>query len=206
MNPTRWLALMDRLHLPPSQATFDRLLLVYTAADRHYHNDRHIAHCLAEMNAAAAHIPDPDPIELALWFHDAVYDTHSTSNEAESAGWAADFLAHGQADPALTEAVIALILATRHQPGELAAPQQWMVDIDLAGLGAEPVRWAADNRAIRQEYAWVPEPIFRQKRAATLRGFLDRPAIYATAYFQAKYEAQARSNLAGTIRRLEEET
>jgi len=103
----------------------------------------------------------------------------------------------------LTDAVVALILATRHQPGDLTVPAQWMVDIDLASLGAGLERWTADDRTIRQEYAWVPEPIFREKRAALLRGFLERPALYATSYFQEKYEAQARLNLADAIQRLE---
>ena len=194
---------MERLHLPPSQATFDELGKAYTASDRYYHNDQHIARCLAELDRAAPHIADPDSIELALWFHDAVYDTHSATNEADSAQWAADFLTGCQADPALTDEVVGLILATRHQPGELALPQQWMVDIDLSSLGAEPEQWAADDRAIRQEYAWVPEDTFREKRAAILRGFLERPTIYATDCFREKYEAPARLNLASAIQRLE---
>lgn len=203
MNLSRWLALMERLHLPPSQATFDELERAYTASDRHYHNDQHIARCLAELDGAAPHIADPDPIELALWFHDAVYDTHSASNEVDSSQRAADFLNGCEVDSSLTEIVVALVLATRHQPGELTVSAQWMVDIDLSSLGAEPERWAADDRAIRQEYAWVPEAIYRQKRAAILRGFLERSVIYGTDDFQERYEAQARINLASTIRKLE---
>lgn len=199
----RWLALMERLHLPPSQPTFDALVQAYTADNRHYHNDQHIARCLVELDAAAPHIADPDPIELALWFHDAVYDTYSDSNEADSSQWAVDFLTGCQADSELKEEVAALILATRHLPGDLTVSQQWMADIDLASLGAEPERWAADVQGIRREYAWVPETVFRKKRAAILRGFLERPAIYATAYFRGKYEAQARLNLASAIQRLE---
>jgi predicted metal-dependent HD superfamily phosphohydrolase len=204
MEIQRWLALMARLGLPPSRDEFNRLVQAYTAADRHYHNAEHIARCLAELDAAAPGIPQPDPIELAIWFHDAVYDTRSASNEADSAAWAADFLHRAQAAPQLTESVVALILATRHQPGALAVPEQWMVDIDLSSLGADPERWTADNQAIRREYAWVPEAIFREKRLAILRSFLERPAIYATPYFRGKYEAQARVNLTETIRQLEE--
>lgn len=199
----RWLALMARLHLPPSQVTFDELQKAYTASERHYHNDRHIAHCLAELDAATPHIHAPDPIELALWFHDAIYDSHSVSNEADSTRWAVDFLTDCQAEPELKDAVASLILATRHQPIVLAVAQQWMVDIDLSSLGAEPEQWAADDRAIRREYAWVPEVVFRQKRAAILRSFLARPVLYVTDYFHDKYEAQARLNLASAIQRLE---
>ena len=206
MERHRWLRLMERLGLTHSRDEYNRLVLAYTAVDRHYHSAAHIAHCLAELEIAATFIPNPDPIELSLWFHDAVYDSHSATNEADSAQWAADFLTGCQADPALTDEVVALILATRHQPGELTLPEQWMVDIDLSSLGAEPEQWAADDRAIRREYAWVPEAIFREKRAAILRGFLERPTIYATDYFREKYEAQARLNLASAIQKLEQET
>ena len=202
MDTERWRRLMERLHLPPALDTFARLVQVHTAAERHYHNARHIAHCLAELDTAAPHIPDPDPIELALWFHDAVYDPHSASNEADSAQWAADFLQECQAPQALSDTVVALILATRHQPGALSLTTQWMVDIDLAILGSDRERFAAYERTIRQEYAWVPETVFREKRTAILRSFLDRPAIYATHYFREKYEAQARVNLVGSIRAL----
>jgi len=196
MTFTRWLALMERLQLPPARATYDALMQAYTAPDRHYHNDQHIARCLAELDAAAPHIADPGPIELALWFHDAVYDSHSASNEADSAQWAADFLQSVQSNQALTETVTALILATRHQPGELSPDEAWIVDIDLSSLGTSPAQFDADNQAIRPEYAWVPLAVYREKRVAILQGFLDRPLLYATSFFQQKYEAQARINLA----------
>lgn len=193
---------MDRLGLPPNRAEFDRLVQAYTGPDRHYHNAAHIAHCLAELDAAALHIPAPDPIELALCFHDAVYDTHSASNEADSAAWAADFLRRAQAGPALVDAVSRLILATQHRAGALATDAAWIADIDLAILGSEPVRFAVYEAAIRREYAWVPAGIFREKRAEILRDFLNRPALYATPHFQEKYEAQARTNLAWAIEQL----
>jgi len=204
MNVERWLALMVRLGFTPALDTFARLVQVHTEAARHYHNHHHIAHCLAELDAAAPHIPDPDPIELALWFHDAIYDPRSASNEADSARWAADFLQECQAPPDLSDAVVALILATRHQSGTFSPAAQWMVDIDLAILGSDTARFAAYEQAIRQEYAWVSETVFREKRAAILGAFLDRPAIYATQHFWEKYEVRARENLAGSIQNLNE--
>ena len=199
----RWLGLMERLDLPPAQTTFEELARAYSAASRHYHNAAHIAHCLAELDAAAAQVPDADALELALWFHDAVYDSRSASNETGSARWAADFLAASQAPRELRAEVVALILATRHQPGHLSPAQRWMVDIDLAILGSDRPRFSVYEQAIRQEYIWVPDPIFREKRVALLRDFLDRPVLYVTDHFRAQYEAQARLNLAWAIGELE---
>lgn len=202
MNVERWQQLMAQLHLPPAEDTFVRLMQVHTGPERHYHNAGHISHCLAELDAAAPHIPTPDIVELALWFHDAVYDPRSASNEADSASWAVDFLRKCQASNQLSDAVVSLIWATCHQPGPLSPSEQWMADIDLAILGSDAARFAAYEMAIRQEYAWVPEPLFREKRAAILRAFLDRSAIYATSYFREKYEDRARKNLAESIRAL----
>ena len=55
---------------------------------------------------------------------------------------------------------------------------------------------------MRREYAWVPDVQFRAGRSARLRLFLERPAIYATEFFRAKYEAAARSNLERSIQKL----
>lgn len=203
---SRWLGLMERLQLPPSQDTYRALLLVYTAPERHYHNALHVARCLAQLDGALAHIAEADPIELALWFHDAVYDSHAEDNEAKSAAWADRFLHEAGAPPQLRRGVVDLILATRHLPGERSEAEKWIADIDLSSLGSEPSRFWQDNRAIRQEYGWVEPAVYREKRSALLRRFLERPAIYATKYFQDRYEAQARENLREAIRRLEAET
>lgn len=200
---SRWLGLMERLQLPPSQETYQALLLAYSAPNRHYHNALHVARCLEQLDSAQTHIAQPDPIELALWFHDAVYDSHAEDNEAESAAQAIRFLSAAAAPGELTREVARLILATRHLPGELAEAEAWIVDIDLSSLGSEPSRFWQDNRAIRQEYGWVEAEVYRQKRSALLRGFLERPAIYATTFFRERYETQARENLREAIRRLE---
>ena len=74
-----------------------------------------------------------------------------------------------------------------------------LVDVDLAIRGRPEARFDLYERQIREEYAWVPEDVFRQKRGEILRGFLGRPSIYQTEAFRAKYEAQARRNLARSL-------
>jgi len=49
--------------------------------------------------------------------------------------------------------------------------------------------------AIRQEYRWVPDVLYRRSRSAVLRGFLLRASIYQTTEFRTRYEARARENL-----------
>jgi predicted metal-dependent HD superfamily phosphohydrolase len=71
-----------------------------------------------------------------------------------------------------------------------------LVDIDLAILGASEPRFAEYERQVRDEYAFVPEPLFYEKRRAILQSFLARPRIYSTRHFTNLLERRARMNLA----------
>jgi len=75
------------------------------------------------------------------------------------------------------------------------------VDIDLSILGAAPDRFDEYERQARQEYAWVPEFLFRRKRKAILEGMLARPRPFSTAPFFLRHKGAARANLARSIAR-----
>ena len=137
----------------------------------------------------------PEAVALAIWYHDAIHRPRAGDDEEASAQLAKERLGAAGVPGPVVENVVALILHTRHAelppPGDPAL----LVDIDLAILGAEPERYAEYERGIRQEYRWVPKVIYRSKRAAVLRGFLDRDRIYSTDFFRKQLEAKARANL-----------
>jgi predicted metal-dependent HD superfamily phosphohydrolase len=145
---------------------------------------------------------DPGAVQLALWFHDAIYDTHRSSNEEESARWACETLAAAGAEPAMKDRVRSFILATKHDAAPVAPDARLTVDIDLSILGAPVARFDEYESQIRREYAWVPERVYAAERAKILRGFLARAAIYGTAFFANALEGQARSNLERSLSRL----
>lgn len=182
---------------------YQALLIRYQEPQRHYHTLQHLTECLQGF-AVVADLPGSAPehpaeVELALWFHDAIYDIKPSDNEGRSADWARQVLVqHGAAD-AVAERVHALILATRHTAQPVAGDAQILVDIDLAILGAAAPRFAEYEQQIRREYADVPGWLFRQKRRAILRGFLQRPHIYSTPYFRTALEETARANLQRAI-------
>ena len=88
----RWRALVARVTETPGhdavRAVFDDLYTRYTAVDRRYHDIRHIDDCLQLFDTVRALASQPDAIELAIWFHDAIYDSHKSDNEASSASLA----------------------------------------------------------------------------------------------------------------------
>lgn len=192
----RWAALWRRAGLSGDPATtFKDLRIAYSEPARHYHTATHIADCLEQFDAVAGAVRDPEALELALWFHDAVYDPRAADNEARSAELAAFVLDRAGAAPALVTAVGALILTTRtHEPAGLPdAP--WLLDIDLAVLGRPRAEFLRYEAAIRAEYAWVGLPEYCAKRAEILARFLARPALYLTPPFQQRFETAARANL-----------
>ena len=180
----------------------DRLVAAYAEPQRRYHDGTHIAECLAELDGARQLVRDPVAVEAAIWFHDAVYDPRAGDNEERSAGLAEVCLAQAGGRPELRAAVADLVLATKTHKAEPGSDAAVLIDIDLAILGRDAVRFRRYDRQIRAEYAWVPEDVYRSKRAEVLGGFLARDRIYATAQFHAAYEQQARANLAIAIREL----
>ena len=120
-----------------------------------------------------------DTLGLAFWFHDAVYNWRSKTNEADSAAWATEFLKGCDAPEELASNVHGLIMATQHfVPEPLVGDQQLMVDIDLSILGRETEVYDRYEAAIRKEYKWVPNVTYRRERRKVLRSFLDRDRIF----------------------------
>ena len=141
-------------------------------------------------------------MELALWFHDAVYDPKAGDNEERSAALAKRCLGDcGIARP-VAEAVDSLILATKNHTVRAGADAAVVVDVDLSILGRDEERFGEYEEQIRREYAWVPAAVFASKRAEILEGFLARDQVFATQWFRSKYEQQARRNLEASVRAL----
>jgi len=199
----RWSDLWQRLGARSLPApVFDELVQAYRQPHRAYHTLDHIQDCLNQFDAARQLAEHPHEVEFALWCHDVVYDPRASDNEAQSAAWATRVLrAAGVGDEVIAR-VTALILATQHHTLPDDPDAALMIDIDLSILGRPVAEFDRYEAAIRREYEWVPEPAYRQARLQVLERFTARPVIYLTAFFQERYEAQARFNLIRSIQQL----
>jgi predicted metal-dependent HD superfamily phosphohydrolase len=171
----------------------DALLAAYAAPGRHYHNFQHIEDCLAAL-AGVDHLSavEREILEQAIWWHDVVYDPTRSDNEELSARLAEQ---HIRVD--FCQEVGRLIRLTKtHQVTPKDRLGAILISIDLSILGAEPARYDGYAAAIRQEFAHVSEPDYRDGRARVLRQFAARPVIFPDAGFAARYDRQARENLA----------
>ncbi len=180
----------------------ERLAQLYAEPHRHYHNAEHINDCLLEFDRVRTQANKPLNIELALWFHDAIYDPRAPDNEEQSADLARRCLNELGAEAQVCESVTRLILATKRHDGLFHPDAPLMVDLDLSILGQPAARFQAYEASIRKEYDWVPAHIFTHKRAEILDNFLARERIYHTEYFFRRYETTARANLRESIKHL----
>lgn len=198
----RWLRLWQSVGLSGDAAVwYENLKRAYSEPQRHYHNQQHIAECLEEFDRARHLAQEPEAVELALWFHDAVYDPKASDNEERSAAMAVRCLEAG-GKPKLAAAVGSLVMATKSHSAEAGPDAGLLVDVDLSILGKSDQRFSEYEAQIREEYRWVPGLVFKPKRAEILQRFLDRKRIYATDLFASKYEETARRNLENSIRNL----
>ena len=186
MTPARFESVWRELSLAAPPQLFESLRERYAEPHRAYHTAQHIDECLQQLDLAREQCERPAEVELALWFHDAIYDTHASDNEERSAEWAARELASAGAPPDVIASVRSLILVTRHNAVPAAPDGQLLSGIDLSILGAPPERFREYEAQVRKEYAWVPDALFHRERGKILQSFLARPSIYATELFRAR--------------------
>jgi predicted metal-dependent HD superfamily phosphohydrolase len=203
LDRSRWTGLWHRLGARgDGLSILSALEASYAEPARAYHTAEHIRDCLAQFDLSRHPALRPDEVEAAIWFHDAVYLPGASDNEDRSAGLARTTLADAGAPPDMAQRIAALVLATQH----LAIPRKpdaaLLCDIDLSILGRTPEVFDEFERRIRQEYAWVPEPMYRGARAEILAGFLRRRSIFQIDFFRDRYEAPARANLARILKEL----
>jgi predicted metal-dependent HD superfamily phosphohydrolase len=186
----------------PPDCVWEELQARYSEPQRAYHTLQHLEECFGWFEQVRALGHQPGDIAFALFYHDAIYDTHASDNEAQSAALAADVLGEyvrGDSDAAR---VSSLIMATKHDAAPKDADACLLVDIDLSILGAEPARFDEYERQIRAEYAWVPAEQFRTRRGEILRQMQARPTLYGMVFFRDRLETKARQNLARSIEAL----
>ena len=199
----RWTALWKRLGARgDASKVYNYLATRYFEPHRAYHTLEHIGHCLDEFEQIRYLATNPDAVELALWYHDAIYDTKTKDSEDRSAALAVEVVRSASLSDNLGQLVANLIMATKHTVAPTDSDVQLLVDIDLSILGQSEDKFDEYERQVRKEYEWVAKDAFVAGRSAILKSFLDRPTIYSTQFFRNKYETQARRNIARSLDRL----
>lgn len=171
---------------------------LYTDKSRHYHTLKHICHMLSNSPIALT-------IEqtLAIWFHDAIYNPMSTTNEEDSAQLVTKLYNVDDLERyANIDKIKAIIMSTKkHEP--LCEDAKLVLDLDLAILGANSDIYLDYVDKVKAEYTQhIPVHIFNKGRADFLSKFLQREALFFTEWGLNNFEMSARANLKNELAQL----
>ncbi|UOG74401.1 hypothetical protein MTX78_20060 [Hymenobacter tibetensis] len=180
------------------EATLQQLLAAYSKSGRHYHTLHHVQALLDAVQRDAVTLHDLPVVQLAVWFHDAVYSPLRSDNETRSAELALQFLAETTLEENRQQRVALLIERTKDHTQ--AHPDddtdlQLFLDADLSILGASEKDYWQYARQIHAEYSIVPDMLYRQGRRNVLEKLLTTPVLYRTAPYRDRLDAAARRNL-----------
>lgn len=181
---------------------FDLLRDNYGDSARFYHDQSHVSECLNQFQRYREFASSPTEVEAAIWYHDAIYDTHANDNEELSAQLAEKHLGLANVPTQSVDRVVSMILATKtHEVS--TEDSKLMLDIDLGILGASEEIFEQYDYNIRREYHWMPINAYRAARVSVLRSFLVREVIYYTPQIRDRFESHARDNLVRKIAEFE---
>ncbi|MFI7455113.1 metal-dependent phosphohydrolase [Nonomuraea sp. NPDC049714] len=194
---TGWLA--EAGESPAAEAVGAELVARWSEAHRRYHTLTHLTAVLAAVDRLADVADDPRAVRLAAWFHDAVYDGRPGWDEERSAQLAQSRLPRCGVPPARIAEVARLVRLTAAHDTLTGTDRNGAVlcDADLAVLGGDGYEEYAAR--IRQEYAHVPDDLFRQGRAQILRRLLAVPQLYRTPQARELWERRARANMSAEL-------
>ncbi len=174
----------------------------YLESHRSYHRPAHIVHCLKFFDLSRSGMDHPDEVELALWYHDVIYECGADDNELKSAEL---FKVHagGLLPTALIDSVYDLILVTIHsQRLPVTLDQGYLVDIDLSSFGLPWPEFLTDSKAVRAEFSHLSDADFYPGQCRFFEMLLAREHFCFTDFFRRRHEHRARENIQRYLRQL----
>jgi len=122
---------------------FQALAEKYAELHRACHNLAHIRDCLDQLNLARSLLNRSDEVELAIWFHDVIYDARQLDNEVRSVEWAETVLRETGVPVDVIHRIGELVMLTTHRNPQLTGDNAILCDIDLAILESAAMRFDA---------------------------------------------------------------
>jgi predicted metal-dependent HD superfamily phosphohydrolase len=191
----RWESIM-----PGHDALFLDLLDRWGEEHRRYHGRTHLLAVLEALDLLCDPACPPRTVQLAAWFHDAVYRGAAGQDEEDSARLAEERLAVAGLPRADIEEVARLVrLTSDHRPEPGDDDGALLCDADLSVLGGEPEPYARYVAAVREDYAHIGDADFAAGRAAVVRRLLELDPLFHTERARELWLDAARRNLQGEL-------
>ncbi|UFU07225.1 HD domain-containing protein [Ruania halotolerans] len=188
----------------------ERLIKRWSDPSRIHHNLKRLIGVLARVDELAPETHDPDVVRIAAWYHGAAFDAAARQayahrggvDEVASAELARRELSELGVPAKVVDRVSALIIGiARHSAPKNDIDAQALCDADLGGLAAEPQRYQAYRREVREEYRHIPDRDYVEARLAIVTKLLNRNRLFKSPMAQ-PWEDAARENLSAELDRL----
>ncbi|WP_175477206.1 hypothetical protein [Ruania alba] len=188
----------------------ERLITRWSDPSRIHHNLKRLIGVLARVDELAPETHNPDVVRIAAWYHGAAFDAAARQayahrggvDEVASSELARTELTELGVPEDIVERVSMLIIGiARHSAPKDDIDAQALCDADLGGLAAEPQRYQAYRREVREEYQHIPDRDYVEARLAIVTKLLNRNRLFKSPMAQ-PWEDAARENLAAELDRL----
>ena len=182
--------------LPGQPGLGANLLRRWQEPHRRYHTVTHLLDVLTALDQLCAPAPPPRQVQLAAWYHDAVYTGAAGADEQASADLATATLpGTGLAEAEVAEVERLVLLTRSHSPATGDATGALLCDADLAVLGRDSAGYARYLKQVRAEYAHVSEPDWITGRSAVVHHLLAQEPLFRTGVGAQRWQTRARTNL-----------
>jgi predicted metal-dependent HD superfamily phosphohydrolase len=159
-----------------TQNDFNKLL-IYESADRHFHTFEHLKTMFEWLDYSINNTCDLEEndiklLYIAVWYHDAVYDTKSDTNEEDSctmylkSDTAKSLTAHDNS------IICDLIMATKYhelKPGDTLHNLIVLADLNMLINYLTPEKMIRLEKQVRSEYSYVNELVYCYYRIIILK-------------------------------------
>ena len=171
---------------------FQKISKAYTK-ERYYHTLRHVFYMLDNIKDFDLNNKEQAKLELAIWFHDYIYNAQNTHNEVLSTF---HFIGYAEAIGIRKKDIIEirnLILDTKHEINPKTKLGKIICDLDLREFVSE--RQPLNTEEVRKEYSHISDEEFYKGRTEFLKSMLKKTHIYHTTLYREIFEKKAKQNL-----------
>ena len=175
-------------------ALYQDAYTLYATPGWYYHTPAHIAHCLQRKDEIAHLLEDPNTVELAIWFHDVIYDMGASDNEARSAEFFVERTA-GKLSSCQAQRVVSHIHATIYPSQPTDPDAQFVVDIDLSSFSLPWPQFLRDSVNVRRELTTSDPYEYAEKQQSFLEMLCTAQPFFRTDFYLERYEQQAQDNI-----------
>jgi predicted metal-dependent HD superfamily phosphohydrolase len=170
---------------------------------RYYHTVRHINYMINHVKDFKLTKKEQAKLELAIWFHDIVYDAQKTDNEKNSGIKLVHFGESIGIRLKDINEMTDLILDTKHNITPTTKLGKIICDLDLREFVSD--RQKLNTPEVRKEYSHLSDEEFNKGRVEFLKTMLKKTHIYHTKLYRDLFENKARENLTNELNNIANE-